>query len=289
MSIDLAQRGRSVFYLNFLQSGTGLNNCEASQIFNFGNIVEVSSDYIIAIERLIVPIHRVPHIESQTPAIIFVPIGAGLQYVINTPRAFSWKEFLDDINTQLAGIGVITCRMFLGQSGEIVIYFADFATYTIRINPVLQAIFDLNENLTIADTNGFNEVHGGSSLVDRFDQLHKVQVEVVGMNIQQEIIDTDRSSSILTDFIVPNTFSFSYGENLENQQISSKDVNIGYSVRQNIIYNAGEERRYVMLRGEGPVQNITLRCVAIYKDNTRNDIIMAPRSVFECKIAFFRK
>ena len=57
MSIDIADRGRGVFYLNFRTSGELDQNirAESTREFNFGSLVEKSGDYAIAIERLIVP------------------------------------------------------------------------------------------------------------------------------------------------------------------------------------------------------------------------------------------
>ncbi len=290
MSLDLGHKGRGVFYLNFITIGTGKNTAKATQEFNFGNLVEKSGSYIVAIERLVLPIHRLPMINALTPALIFVPTGLNLQFTINTSEAYSWKEFLDDINNQLEEILNLNTSLFLNQSGRVKIVSGSWNDYNIQFHPLLQQIFDF-ENIVVGlgDSNADNEVIGRSSIIDRFDQLHKVQIEARGMNLQQEIIDTDRSLPILTDFIAPNSFSLAYDEDLEANTTSSKDVSVSYTTRQNIIYTASEERRMVMLRGNTPIQNLTIQCVAIFKDNSRNEITLPPRSVFEVKLAFFKR
>jgi hypothetical protein len=179
--------------------------------------------------------------------------------------------------------------IFIDQSGRIRIYNDSWVTYNIRLSQTLQDIFDLPELIGVADSDIDDRVTGRTSIVDRFDQLHKIQIESRGLNQQQEIIDTDRSLPIITDFLVPNNFSIGYVETLQTDTASTHDIDISYTVRQSITYTADSERRYVMLRGQTPVQNVTIRCVAIYKDNSRNEIILPPRSIFECKLAFFKR
>ncbi len=289
MSIDLGMKGRGVFYLNFNTIGTGINKASSTQEFNFGNLIEQSGSYIVAIERMVLPMHRVPMINSLTPALIFVPTGVEIQFVINTPQAFSWKEWVDNLNDQLEDTDIIDCKFLMDQSARIRIVFDSFDDYNIQFNDTLKDIFDLNQVVGLADVISEDQIVGGSSMIDRFDQLHKIQLETRGMNLQQEIIDTDRSLPILTDFIAPNTFNHSYNEQLDADIRSSEDINVSYPVRQNIIYTASEERRYQMLRGNTPIQNITIQAVAIFKDNTRNEITLPPRSVFEIKLAFFKR
>jgi hypothetical protein len=88
MSIDLGNKGRGLFYLNFQTIGTGENTAESTQEFNFGNLIDDSGSYLIAIERLIVPIHRIPMINDLAPALTFEPTGAGILFSIQTPEAY---------------------------------------------------------------------------------------------------------------------------------------------------------------------------------------------------------
>ncbi|MHA2367049.1 MAG: hypothetical protein ACXAC7_24060, partial [Candidatus Hodarchaeales archaeon] len=102
------------------------------------------------------------------------------------------------------------------------------------------------------------------------------------------IIGTERTLPVLTDLLVPNSYSTSYG--LDNSLDPTVGIfSLSYATRQTVVYNAEGARRYIMLRGATPIQNITIACVAIYKDNTRNQIVLPPNSVFECKIGFYRR
>jgi len=290
MSFDIANTGRGVFYLNFDEQGTGENKAESRQEFNFSNLVETSGSYVVSIERLVVPIHNVPMINTQAPALIFQPTGGGINFTINISASYSIKQFLDEINDKASEIfGEDGFVMSIDQSGRIRISFDDWASYDISLSQDLQDIFDLPNIIGLGLANSDNQIIGGLSIIDRFDQLYKIQVEAIGMNVQQEIITTERSLPILTDFVVPNSASFSANMNLEDDTRPSENISISYNVRQNIIYNTESARRYVMLRGNTPIQNILVKCVAIYKDNTRHEIILPKRSIFSMKVAFWRK
>lgn len=290
MSIDLGNRGRGVFYLNFITVGTGENFAESAQEFNFTNLVESAGSYLTSIERMVVPIHTIPMIETQAPAFRFEPVGVGVQFTINTTPAFSIKEWIDEVNAKLEDVlGADKFVLLVDQSGRIRIVYDNWANFNVRLSLDLQNIFDLPALLTNVQANADNQIIGESSIIDRFDQLHKIQVEAIGMNIQQEIIDTDRSLPILTDFVIPNSVSFSSQMNLDLDTAASQNINFGYNVRQNVLYNTDSERRYVVLRGNSPIQNINIKAVAIYKDNTRHEIRLPPRSIFELKLAFFSR
>lgn len=289
MSIDLAQSGRGVFYLNFRTQGDGTNSviARSTQEFKFGNLVDHAADYIIAVERLYIPIQSIPMIDSQTPMLTIVPTGIGLLVTINTIEAFSIKEFMDNVNQQFDDLGV-NIFLRLNSAGKMTIQYDDFANNNLQLNDFIRDIFDMPQLLTIgnADNNGL--VKGASSIIDRFDQLLKIQIEVLGMNIIQEILDTDKSFPILTDIIVPSQYAFSSSENFNIDPVLEQ-FNFSYSTRQAVIYNAEGERRYAMLRGNSPIQNITLQCVAILKNNERREIILKGNSVFEAKIGFYKK
>lgn len=290
MSIDLSNKGKGVFYLNFIQYGDGTNKADVTQNFNFSNLVDQAGTYIIAIERLNLPLQRIPMINALAPAMTFESTDPfELNFTINIDAVYSWKEFEESINISLGEVQAIVAYIALDFSGRIKIYNNKWNDYNIRLSQTLMDIFDLPELIGINDTDSNGFIIGKSSIVDRFDQLHKIQVESIGMNVQQEILDTDRSLPIITDLIVPTNYSFSYAEPLEDDQAASANINVGYTVRQDLTYISESERRYVMLRGNTPIQNIRILCVAIFKDGSRNEIILPPRSVFECKIAFFRR
>lgn len=288
MSIDLGQKGRGVFYLNFrnVQDGNNQQTCRSVQEFNFGNLVEQSDNYMIAIERLIVPIQRIPYVNALVPAITFESTIGGDNFTISTPAVYSLKEFVDALNTAGRGINA-TFIVKITQSGIIRIDFSDLVTYNMRFNQTFADIIDIQTVVGQGDTVN-NYIFGQSSVFDRFDQLHKIQVEAIGLNVTQEIINTDRTLPILTDIFVPQDYNITYNE-VDGNAASNEDINILYQTRQTVVYDASTDKRFIMLRGSTPIQNITLQCVAIFKDNSRNQIIIPRRSVFECKLGFYRR
>lgn len=298
MSFDLAPASRGCFYLNFRTPGDGTNKAEATQTFNNANLIDSTGNYIVAVERLVVPLQKIPMLPAELNIIQIVPI-AGLIDTIDLDRdIFSIKEFIDYINDYVVNdLGYVGTTLYLrlDGSGRIVIHFENFANNNLILNQTLQDIFDLPQTLTLAEADVNDDVVGESSLVDRFDQLLSVQVEAQGLSVQQEIIDTNTAYEILTDFVIENPWSFSYSEptdTISNPQVfqqSGSNVSISYPTRQNLIYNANQNRRYVMLVGFIPIQNLKVTCVAIYKDGSRNDIIMPPRTSFTMKLAFFKR
>ncbi len=290
MTLDLGQKGRGVFYINFETRGSNTETVVAKTVreFNFGNLIEHADDYVMAVERLFIPLQSIPMINSLTPALTFIPTGIGLAITINTNEAFSLREFLNDLNEQAANVAQ---NLFfrLNPAGRISIEYDDFVTNNITFNPILASIFDLEPLITIGDVIANNEVRGRTPMIDRFDQLHKIQLEALGFNSVQEIIDTNRSAPILTDILVPSSYSMSYVEDSDLTDIPETAFDVSYPVRQNVIYNASSERRFIVLKGKSPLQNLLLEAVAIYKDGTRNEIILRGNSLFDAKIAFFKR
>ncbi|MCP4180125.1 MAG: hypothetical protein GY756_20365 [bacterium] len=291
MSIDLAQSGRGVFRLNFQQLPNieRTQVCRATQEFKFGNLIEKSDDYMLAIERLYVPIQGIPMVQGINPAIIFHPLGPGIIFTINYDTHYSLGAWIDNLNDQ-GEILFDDLTFKIDGAGRIVIRFSNFVGYSMTLNQQFADICDLNILITGANADAAGRVRGRTSILDRFDQLQKIQVEAIGMNIVQEIIDTDRSLPILTDILVPRTYNISRNfDETFAASIPDKFINLSYPVRQALIYNAEGERRFVNLKGQSPIQNIILECVAIYKDGTRHEIIIPPREIFTCKIDFYKK
>ncbi|MCP4179515.1 MAG: hypothetical protein GY756_17280 [bacterium] len=295
MSIDLGQRGRSVFYLNFeeRQDATNTKVCRATQEFTFGNLIESSGDYMVAIERLSVPIQRIPMLSAMTPAITLNPLAVGLIRVVVTEDAFSLKQWIDGINETLANDG-INMIFKINQGGQLTFVYDDFANFSLTLHQTLTDLLD-RDNVLVTGADAVTSIAGNdivsseSPIFDRFDQLHKIQVEALGMNITQEIIDTDRSFPILTDILIPARYSIGYTEPAGEVAGSTKQLSIGFATRQRLTYTAEGERRYIVLKGHSPIQNLELICSAIFKDGTRVEIPIPRREMFECKIAFFRR
>lgn len=297
MSIDLGVGGRGITYLNFRQTYDAdvERTCRAVQEFNYSNFVDDSSDYLLALERLRVPIHRVPMVPALIPAITFVPIAGAPPYVINTDQAFSLRQWLDDLNAK--GLASPNDLFFkIDASGRLQILFNGFNDYTITFDQTFADIMDIDANINAASQNvtprqgQANEwiITGSSSLFDRFDQLYKVQIEASGLNVAREIITTDATLPIITDILIPTDYATSYTEAADPKTVGG-GINVTYPTRQAVLYGGENERRYINLVGKLAIQNITIQAVAIFRDGTRNQILIPRRGVFECKLGFYRK
>lgn len=292
MSIDLGNVGRGVFYVNFNKTYQGAgedNSCKTSREFNFGNLVEKSSDYMIAVERMYVPIHSIPMQAAQADAVtIENPITHELR-LIATPDVYSLKEMIDSLNSSFndefpdAGPYIQ-----IHSTGYVSIYWPEVATYTVTFNSVLQGIFGYDGSLGALNI-ASAPYYGNYSIFDRFDQLFKIQLEIVGVNSVAEIIDSQRSLPVLTDYLIPETWGASISKPSVANRTTEISEGITFSQRQALVYNATGERRYVMLTGNTPIQNITIEAVAIYKDGTRVTIPIIYNSVFDVKIGFYKR
>ena len=284
MTFDIANAGRYVFYVNFRSVGTQEGVfAEAEQMFNFSNLIEDSRNYVVAVERFRVPIQTIPMLPRLQNFINVVNKNDATETPFNLSVTFSLNEFMQQLTTVFAGI-----VFSLTSDGRMQIDFADFQNFFIRFSPTAAEIFDT------ANTIGFNldepgTFVGASPIFDRFDQLHKIQIEAqTGLaSVQQEIITTQIFRNLLTDFLLPSTHSMSYvgTPGVEHNQ----QYNLTYNVREDIEFNNSSNRRFIMLKGNAPIQNIKLEVTAIFRDGTRNRILMPPRGVLEIKLGFYKK
>lgn len=285
MSIDISNAGKYVFYLNFRTLGSRNKDlfCESQQDFKFSQLISKASDYILSVERFKVPIQAIPMLETINAAIQLIPKTAVALQVFNSVQTFSLYDFLNDVNAFTAGFIVS-----ITADGRIAIDFNDYDNYSVRLNPTIADIFDMDQVLGLALT-GSNKIIGGSAVFDRFDQLYKIQIssELGLAGIQQEILDTDIFKNLLTDFIIPTTYTMSF--NGENGIAVNGQYSLTYNTRQDLNFNASSNRRFIMMRSSAPVQNIKVSVQAIYKDGTTHRIPLPPRTVFELKLAFWKK
>ena len=148
------------------------------------------------------------------------------------------------------------------------------------------------------------EIFGGIAAAraesrDKLKQEFKLKIKVrellakkiEGLNglsaVQQEIIDTNVFRNLLTDFIVPSTFTFS-AINVPGTPPNGS-YTLSAPVRQDLEFNQAANRRFIMFRSNTPIQNVALEITAVYRDGTRNRIRMPRRSIMEVKLAFWRK
>lgn len=283
MAIDVANAGRYVFYLNFRTLGTGDNLAESEQLFSFAQLIDDSSKYILSIERFRIPLQTIPMVSTIPQAIIVTPKGAGVPTVIPVADTYSYFEFRQQINLNNQNL-----FFSLTSDGRAVLDF-NFANDTLVLDPVIADIFDMNQVLGLA-LGGQSRIIGGSPIFDRFDQLYKIQIEArSGLSgVQQEIIDTNTFGNLLTDFIIPSNWGLS-GTSQTGNIAADAVLNLTAPTRQDLEFNNAASRRYIMLRGNAPIQNVSIVVRAVYRDGTVNNIRLPPRSVLECKLGFWLK
>ena len=281
MATDLADQGRYVFYLNFRTLGDGSNFAQAEQNFNYSELIDDASKYIMSIERFRVPIQTIPMVAAQEPAVQFIPKGAGAPSVLNTTDSFSIPNFLRQMN------GNPNLQISLTSDGRISFSF-DYTATSLLFSQEVADIFDIERSIGLTLI-GVQRIIGGSPIFDRVDQLFKVQIEGrVGFSaLQQEIVDTDVFQTLLTDFLVPSNFQFSSTYTVG--VVPNDNFTVSMPARQSLEFNSSSNRRYIMFRGNSPVQNLQLEITAILRDGTRQRIRLPRRSLLEVKVGFWRK
>lgn len=304
MTLDLGTPNRNVFYLNFETLGKydpnnelGPQTCIANQEFNFANLIENAENYILAIERFRLPLTGIPMQRAIPQAIQVVDGGTGaVVAVLDLPDVFSMNEFLVQLGVSGSGWTPLGASQFvfqLTESGKMCI-FGNWGPVGsglfLRFNPILAAIFDMPLEVGLNVGPG-TIIKGATVLFDRFDELYKIQIVAsTGLsNIQQEIVTTNTFRNILTDFLIPSSFSMSYNSNADCTTIHDPAYSLSYPVRQDLEFNDSSNRRWIFLRGGAPIQNVGLKAEGILRDGTVISIPLPPRSVFQAKISFWSK
>lgn len=284
MSIDIADAGRYVFYLNFRTLGDGTNFVESSQEFNFAELIDDSSKYILSVERFRVPIQSIPVVPNIPAAITMLPkAGGGVPQIITVNDSFGYADFRRQLNANA------NLDFSLSPDGRATIDF-DFTNFSLVLDARIAAIFDMDQVLGLTLV-GLSRIIGATPIFDRMDQLYKIEIQAqTGLSgIQQEIINTNIFRNILTDFLIPSQWSSTVTNSQGIILGDSNQETITYQNRQDLEFNASTNRRYIMLRGNAPIQNVKIEVKAIFRDGTVNRIRMPPNTIFECKLAFWKK
>ncbi len=138
MTVDIAQTGRYVFYLNFRTAGTGANFAEAEQNFTFSNLIEDSSNYVVTIERFRVPLQTIPMYPDDEKAVFLTPTAAGAPLAaLQIVDSFSLLNFMNQLNDYLPNTMVFS----LTDDGRTRMTFTDFTNYnSITLSPTLSRV-----------------------------------------------------------------------------------------------------------------------------------------------------
>lgn len=281
MSFELNKEGSRVLYLNFRSLGDGAKETEAEQLFSFSSLIDDSSKYVVSIERFRIPIQSIPMQNVINNAVILRSKNAAPDVFISTVASFSLYEWLLQLSNANADFNVI-----LTADGRAQILDFNFGNFSIELSPAVAAIFDMPVAI---DDVGVQNVIGATCLFDRFDQLFKINVEALNglSNLQQEVIDTNIFTTLLTDFIIPSTHQMSVTNTIG--ALLTNQITYSLPVRQDLEFNASQARRLINFRGSSPIQNVKVRVTAIFRDGTRNAIIIPRNGVFELKLAFWKR
>ncbi len=334
MTLDLgASDERNVFYLNFEKIGVldfqgerkdqpdlGLFGteivpndqfCEAEQNFNFDALIENGSNWLLSIERLRLPLQGIPMLDGdeKEPAIELIKTDDDNVFSrLFLPDIFSLNEFLEALNPNTF-LGYWTVdfagtdhapRFNLTPDGRICIG-GDLDQWVLKLRPDIASIFDLP--LIIGGYGSpVTELRGATPLFDRFDQLYKIEVVAQSglSNIQQEIVNTRVFRNVLTDFLVPSSWSMSYSKDsaggpatgfryIDCSSAHDPAYSLGYPIRQDLEFNDASNRRWIFIRGSAPIQNVKIECLATMRTGVTRRIRLTPRSVFSAKVAFWNK
>ena len=284
MSFEINKDSAYVFYVNF--SATGLQDgsvkCEAEQNFSFSSLISNAGNYVLSIERFRVPLQTIPMLNAVPNAIVLRSKTAAPDLIFNSERSFSLYEWMLQVNNAFGA----DLLLALTADGRFEIVDFDFNAFSIELSPTVSDIFDMEQKV---DSAGVQSVTGSSVGFDRFDQLFKLNFEALNglTQLQQEIIDADVFTTLITDFLIPSSFNLSNSNTL--RLAPNGQLNFDFQVREDVEFNATANRRLQMFRGQSPIQNLKVRVVAIYRDGSRNEITLPPRGVFNLKLAFWKK
>jgi len=281
MSFELNEKGSRVLYLNFRTLGDGEKETESEQLFSFSHLIEDSSQYLVSIERFRIPIQGIPMQDAINNAIILRSKSAAPDVFINTITSFSLYDWMLQITN-----ANVDFNINLTADGRVQIVNFDFGAFSIELSQEVSDIFDMP---LMIDGAGVQNVIGSTPVFDRFDQLFKINIEALNglSNLQQEVIDTNVFTTILTDFIVPSHHSLSVTNTIGAPLVAN--INYTYPVREDLEFNASQARRMINFRGSSPIQNVKVRVTAIYRDGSRHAIVIPRNGVFELKCAFWRR
>lgn len=286
MSFDIGIDGRYVFYVGFRVIGDGTGFAVATQEFTFSNLIDDTSNYVISLERFRLPIQSIPMLPASDPLVPFLAFSPKPGKDVPT-IVFDLKETfsLNDFMTQLSEIDLGATVFSIRGDGRFEVFSDMWDDYNLLLSSTASQIFDL----PIVVRGEVPTVVGRSPFFDRFDDLYMLQLEArTGLGaVQQEIISTQVFRNTLTDFLSPTTISMSYSG--QQGAPHNSTYQLTYPVRQDVEFQASSNRRFVMLKGNSPIQNISLEMYAIFRNGDRQRIILPPRSVFDLKLAFWKK
>lgn len=279
MSYDIADPRSSQFYLDFDEIGGIGKFCTSELTFNYP-IISASDQYCVHVERFSIPLGLVPYRDAIPNCVKLTPVGQGEDspgsIVYSLIETYSLAEFLTSLNSFVSGLEFI-----LTNGGRMKVSYNDFTTYYILLDQQLVDIFQFGTRLLESPSASASFI-GAGGVVDRIDQLHSIRIETNTLNPVSELLTGSVEGSIISDFLVPSSFSISVNAN-NNNPADLNAFSFTCTPRQDVILTP-QYLRPINLRGRNTLYNLRVRAIAKYKDGRLIDIPLPSGSRFSCKV-----
>lgn len=272
------------------------NHIEAIAITQFNAaIIDKASDFLVAIERM----------ELNSNGIPFYDAGQDLKEVITIQSkidgseidtdplldsAYSLTHLFEILNTvsfiDPYDLSQFRCTFSISKDGFIILTLLDgqdFNKVTIKFPRRLNMILGIGTADQVQHTPSYTEVNSFYPRVDLGDDLDHIILQT-NLPTNSDALGNAKLQ-VLTDFSVPSNYSNSlaYGAN-------GTLVKAGFTsnIRQKIIYTPNE-RRYLELIGDFPIQDITIQAYYRSTDNLIKIVPLPLGGSFEIKLGFYLK
>ena len=295
MTFDLSNPVTNAFYVNFRSvAPPPIASAEidpsarkevfavAEQNFNFSNLLEDASKYLVSVERFRVPVHTIPMYPEEINTVLLT--GGPPTLAFSASDSYSLLNFVEQFNESDVESAI---RLTITNDGRLRLLVIGAQGYdTLQFSPRFAAVVGMP--ISISNPTNTN-ITGSAPVFDRFDQLAKINlVARTGLsNIQQEVVTTNIFKNVLTDFLVPSTSSISF--TAHQNGAPDPDFTVSDTVRQDIEFNSASDRRLINMRGNAPIQNVKIEVEAVMRDGTTQRILLPPNGILEVKLAFWRR
>lgn len=283
MSYEISNNNAKIRYINFLTRGTGNNFAHASLRFKY-SILEKADNWNCVVSRFRIPLNTIPHNNEILNAVVLNPVGGGATINFDLNETFSIGAFFTQLNAMVG----TSLNFIITDDGRAKIIYNNWSNFYITLDPRLAN--KLNFPLTLGDigggtTNG-TSFTGSAVILDKTDQLDEIRLEITGLPTQSEFISAVVEGFVISDFLPASSYSMS--KTGSNDTPLTESHTLTYTPRQDLILEP-KVLRPINLVGSQPIYSMNIKAFAIYRDGSKNEIILAPDTVFSVKLEFLRK
>lgn len=259
-------------------NNTDYSNVVYSDIMqNFGSqpLLKTPKNWLVGIERFHLNLSTLPIVAATPNAIQIIKksdnsvvANLDLPDIYNIVDFFNFISSLSDDNTTLEYKPLI---FKLRNDGRIQLeYYFNAGANKILFDQKIAAILDLPiEIITTSTTQTKITITGASNCLSRIDQLVAIQlISRQGLMVSSEIFNNS-SLPILTDFIVDQLPNTSFSTTNTDTGLET-NYSVSFTPRDNILYNAGNNVRFLNCQGDAPLNFINLEFIARCRDYNGN-------------------